>query len=100
MIMLALEKMWKTPYYSGFPAFQAQMEPTIRHVDINKLAVHLSSVPEGTFELISLVASHCGIDDTYMLLRGMNLSLFVSSLAGNEQHVRLPDRTRRKNQGY
>ena len=59
------------------------MEQTIRHVEINKLAVHLSSVPEGTFELMSLVARHCGIDDTYTLLREMNLSLFVSSLAGN-----------------
>ena len=96
MIMLALEKTWKTPYYSGFPAFQAQMEPTIRHVDINKLAVHLSSVPEGTFELMSLIARHCGIDDTYTLLREINLSLFFSNLAVNEQHVRVPDRKRRK----
>ena len=95
MIMLALENTWKNS--SSIPYLKVKYEQTICHVDINRLAVHLSSVPlEGTFELVSLVARHCGINDIYTLLRDMNSSLFVSSLAANEQKVRVPDRKRRR----
>ena len=97
LIVRALENTWKHP--SSNPEMRVRNEQTIRHVDINKLAVHLSSVPGGTFELMSLVAHHCGIDDTYTLLREINVSLCFASLDDNEQHVRVPDRKRRKIEG-
>ena len=71
MIILALEKTWKHPLPDCFE--QDQVEKVIQHVDIDKLATQLLSVPEakGTFKLMSLIERHCDVESMAVLVSTM-----------------------------